>query len=81
MKVLSIVLVVLSSLFLGACATQTGTVRTRAARDLRCPVENVQVEEGEGGLWTTRGCQQSANYVCATDRSGFSPQVTCTRER
>ena len=50
---------------LGGCAA--GTVRTRAAFDLKCPEEQVAVSGLGGNSFAARGCGKRAAYVIRTE--------------
>ena len=64
--------VVLSGLFCVGCgASSSEVVRTRHAREWRCPEASVQVEELGGGAWRADGCDHTATYYCEVNGAGM----------
>jgi len=50
------------------------TVRQRGSYDLRCPPEQITVQELGGNAYAARGCGAEQTYVCVPGES------TCVRE-
>jgi hypothetical protein len=44
-------------------------VRTKAASDLSCPAQNIQVEKVTDNNWKVIGCNQTVSYVCSESNS------------
>jgi hypothetical protein len=44
-------------------------VRTKAASDLGCPGENIQVEKITDNNWKVTGCNHTVSYVCSGSNS------------
>lgn len=44
-------------------------VRTKAASDLSCPGESLQVEKVTDNNWKVAGCGQTVTYVCSGSNS------------
>ena len=53
-------------------------VRTKAASDLSCPAQSIQVEKVTDNNWKVIGCNQTVTYVCSGSTS-FSEGM-CMRE-
>jgi hypothetical protein len=72
-------LIALSLLSLSAC-TQEAAVRTRAANDLQCNEDKIEISDIGGNAYRARGCGGEATYACTGGAGTQTPSVTCTRE-
>ena len=72
MRTALFVLVALTPLFPTACASTSGTARTRAANDFACSEEQVDIKNIGGTSYRVSGCGHVATYDCTEASShGF----------
>jgi TonB family protein len=71
----SVVLGVVSVVWLAGCAVTTSIVREEAAEDLDCPEDQLSVAD-KGGIFHVTGCELRARYECSRD--GLTPSL-CVR--
>lgn len=65
------------ALALGACVTMPGVARTRASNDLRCPEDQIVVQNIGGSSYRATGCGQEATYNCVQSSENT---LACVRE-
>ncbi len=62
----------------GACSPMERTARTRAANDLRCDKDQIEVRNIGGTSYRATGCNQEATYNCIQSTSNNG--ILCQRE-
>ncbi|HKP60066.1 MAG TPA: hypothetical protein VJV78_25250 [Polyangiales bacterium] len=53
------------------CASLESTVRTRAAADLHCGEDQLQIVDQESTVFRVAGCGEKATYICSDNASSF----------
>ncbi|MFO0761486.1 MAG: hypothetical protein U0359_33715 [Byssovorax sp.] len=71
----------LLSLPIALLGCQANVAQARAAVDLQCPEESVQIQELPGNAYRAEGCGKHAVYACSGGTLLSSEAfTTCTRE-
>ena len=71
-------LTLILSLFVVGCASGGGTVKDRAAFDLDCPKDKIEVTNIGGTSYGASGCGKKATYTCNGTWGTFG--VTCLKD-
>jgi hypothetical protein len=80
-NVRSIVLTVSALAALAGCGSANvspNVVRAKAASDLSCPADQLQLENPVGSNWKAKGCGKEATYACSG--SNFMSEGMCMRD-
>ncbi|MEZ4225897.1 MAG: hypothetical protein R3B13_33425 [Polyangiaceae bacterium] len=78
MKASRQVLLLMFLALMPACAMEESEAQIRGAHDLRCPEEQVNVQDIGGHAYRVKGCGRLATYLCISKNNG---EVYCSRER
>jgi curli biogenesis system outer membrane secretion channel CsgG len=78
---LTVVLAFAAVVSLPACFSANvspAVVRAKAASDLSCPSDQIQLDNPTGSNWKAKGCGKEATYACSG--SNFMSDGMCLRD-
>ena len=58
----------------------SGVVRERAAHELNCPEDQLEITSIGGTSYEATGCGQAATYTCADNQTAFGRETVCVRD-
>jgi hypothetical protein len=70
-------IVPIAALFIGACTPTEEQLRTRAAFDMQCPAEQLQVVSLDTQIRGVTGCGQRRTYVAVCNGQPGNAMTTC----